>query len=715
MGASAAPDALTPELREAIQRAYKMLRERQSGFQARASQRRMIAEVARALSQPHGILVAEAPTGTGKSMAYLLAALPVARAQNKKLVIATATVALQEQLVERDIPALLHSSGLAAEIVLAKGRQRYVCTRNLHELLADDSELPQGGFEFGEETPSGRWPRPPRAGEVGALKSLKQTLLDHTWNGDLDRAPMALDDQHRALVTTTAGGCSNRRCPYLQACPFILARNRLQNADVIVANHDLVLADLSLGQDEDGSGGVLLPAPSETLYVFDEAHHLPLKAIDRGAAEVHLADARRRLARWAAPMRAAYLLSERERVGRLRAEELDQCLDELQNLLDNLDAQLNHAWQAQAGEDTAQWRASHGQIPESWSQLAQSLAQHTNTLLRWLPSAMKAVLESDAASDRREAQARELGLARERLSAQSELWSLWAQADAPDYAPTARWLSRASDGALRLHASAVSAAPFLRRMLWAQAAGVVLTSATLSLGGDFRNYAAQIGLPESAVTLALPSPFDLERQASLEVPQISAAPEQVPQHVAEIATWLDASLDWNRGNLVLFTSRAKLQSTLEALPAARRLKVLAQGSRSKHALLEAHAEAIGRNLGSTLFGLASFGEGLDLPGRLCETVVITQLPFAVPTDPVGATYAEWLETQGRNAFVEVSIPQATRTLIQYCGRLIRSETDSGRVVILDTRLLTRRYGARMLAALPAFRRVLPGTSATRLN
>jgi ATP-dependent DNA helicase DinG len=107
-----------------------------------------------------------------------------------------------------------------------------------------------------------------------------------------------------------------------------------------------------------------------------------------------------------------------------------------------------------------------------------------------------------------------------------------------------------------------------------------------------------------------------------------------------------------------------------------------------------------------LFGLASFGEGLDLPGRLCETVVVTQLPFAVPTDPVGATYAEWLEARGRNAFVEVSVPQATRTLIQYCGRLIRSERDHGRIVILDSRLLTRRYGPRMLAALPDFQREL---------
>ena len=120
--------------------------------------------------------------------------------------------------------------------------------------------------------------------------------------------------------------------------------------------------------------------------------------------------------------------------------------------------------------------------------------------------------------------------------------------------------------------------------------------------------------------------------------------------------------------------------------------------------------AIEAGKGSTLFGLASFGEGLDLPGKLCETVVITQLPFAVPTDPVGATYAEWLESRGRNPFIEVSIPEATRLLTQYCGRLIRNETDHGRIVLLDRRVVTKRYGSGMLKALPPFQRVIERTA-----
>jgi ATP-dependent DNA helicase DinG len=139
-------------------------------------------------------------------------------------------------------------------------------------------------------------------------------------------------------------------------------------------------------------------------------------------------------------------------------------------------------------------------------------------------------------------------------------------------------------------------------------------------------------------------------------------------------------------------------------------KVRAQGSLGKSQLVAEHCADIEAGKGSTLFGLASFGEGLDLPGKLCETVVITQLPFAVPTDPVGATYAEWLESRGRNPFLEVSVPEATRLLTQYCGRLIRNETDQGRIVLLDRRVILKRYGAGMLRALPPFQRVIERTA-----
>jgi ATP-dependent DNA helicase DinG len=237
-----------------------------------------------------------------------------------------------------------------------------------------------------------------------------------------------------------------------------------------------------------------------------------------------------------------------------------------------------------------------------------------------------------------------------------------------------------------------------------------MTSATLSAGGNFRGFADAVGLPDDAVTLSLPSPFDLAAQARLEVPAMRTLPDAREAHAEEISEWLADNLDWDAGNLVLFTSRQKLDRVLQKLPIAQVRKVRAQGSLGKSQLIAEHISDIEEGRGSTLIGLASFGEGLDLPGKLCETVVITQLPFAVPTDPVGATYAEWLESRGRNPFIEVSIPEATRLLTQYCGRLIRNETDRGRIVLLDRRVVTKRYGSGMLKALPPFQRIIERTA-----
>lgn len=699
----APPRVLADADKAAIRAAYLKLREALPGYRVRASQGRMIAAVARALGSDGGVAAIEAPTGTGKSMAYLLAGLPLARTAKKKLVVATATVALQEQLVQRDIPQFLAVTGAEARVVLAKGRQRYACVRNLQELTAG-ADAPQAGLDLGAHGQVASWSRPPRPGEPERVRALLEALADGRWDGDIDRPPQPLDEQTRPLVTTSAGGCAGRRCAHIAACPFFLARNALREADIVVANQDLVLADLMIAGDEDESGGVLLPAPQDSFYVFDEAHHLAAKAIDRGAADVHLADARRRLARLRAQLSATYALVDKPRIGRLGLDEIDATLGELDVALDDLDIAIDTGWTPDRDADPPTWRAPLGALPDDWFRAASALRELTARVLRWVVAAARAVADSANESGGRDGIARELGLARERVERQHAAWWLWSLQDDPDFAPNARWITRGHDGGLVCHASAVSAAPVLKRALWPQAAGVVLTSATLSAGGDFRAFAAQVGLPAHAETLSLDSPFDLERQARLDVPRLVALPDDRDAHAREIAAWLDSDLDWDAGNLVLFTSRHKLQAVLDLLPAARRSCVRAQGAASKQALLDGHAEAIAAGQGSTLFGLASFGEGVDLPGRLCETVVVTQLPFAVPTDPVEATYAEWLEANGRNAFIEVSVPNAIRTLTQYCGRLIRNEDDTGRIVILDRRVVARRYGAQMLRALPPFAR-----------
>jgi len=700
---------LTDAIKDSIREAYARVKEGLPGFRARGAQTRMIAEVAKALAQSGGAAVIEAPTGTGKSMAYLVAGVEAAKALKKKLLIATATVALQEQLVERDIPLYLKLNGREMKVALAKGRGRYLCPRNLRMASGSLGENAQMGL--GLDTDLALWSKPPAERDKQVLRKLTDLFDRNEWDGDMDAAPETPGDMLRAMITTSTGGCTARRCAHFMICPFFAARRAVADADIIVANQDLVLADLTLSSGEESWGGVFLPKPEETVYVFDEAHHMPGKTIDRGAADVMLGTAVRQISRLARQVHAAYSLTDKEVIGKLTLDAGDAKLQELSDALEELEKEIRQSWMPDPSETEPVYRGSLGQLPDNWVHHATVLYVAAAEVQRWLTAMRRTVTEMSEGGPTQEALSRELGMALERIDRQVRTWRAWSSDDPEHAPPLARWVSLSkSDQQLVCHASAVSAGALLRNILWDNASAVVMTSATLSVGGNFRGFADAVGLPDDAITVSLPSPFDLGAQARLEIPAVSAMPDAREQHAQEVTDWLAENLDWDAGNLVLFTSRAKLERVLQRLPIDKVRKVRAQGSLGKTQLIAEHVASIEAGKGSTLFGLASFGEGLDLPGKLCETVVITQLPFAVPTDPVGATYAEWLESRGRNPFMEVAVPEATRLLIQYCGRLIRSETDRGRIVLLDRRVITRQYGSQMLKALPPFQRVIERTA-----
>lgn len=700
---------LADSTKDAIRASYARIKGGLPGFRARASQGKMIAEVAKALAQSGGVAVIEAPTGTGKSMAYLIAGLEVARFQKKRLLIATATVALQEQLVQRDIPQYLRLNGIEAKVALAKGRGRYLCPRNLAMATASLDDSGQMGLA-GMDADLAIWSKPPAARDKQTLVKLSAAFEHREWDGDMDTAPEPVSDLVRPMITTSAGGCTSRKCAHFMVCPFFAARRAVDDAEIIVANQDLVLADLTMPGEDEGWGGIILPRPDETLYIFDEGHHLAAKAIDRGTAEVFMTLSARQLSRLGRQVHAAYSLTDKESIGKLSLDKGDEKLQELSNALEELEREIRLGWLPDPAEAEPMYRGSLGQLPEPWVEHARVLSVYTDEIQRWLNAVRRAVVEMTDGGPTQEALSRELGIALERLEKQARCWRSWAATDVDNAPPLARWVTLTADQQLVCHASAVSAGGILGAVLWGNASGVVMTSATLSAGGNFRGFADAVGLPDDAVCVSLPSPFDLASQARLEIPAMRTLPEAREAHAEEISEWLADNLDWDAGNLVLFTSRAKLDRVLQKLPIANVRKVRAQGSLGKSQLVAEHCADIAAGKGSTLFGLASFGEGLDLPGKLCETVVITQLPFAVPTDPVGATYAEWLESRGRNPFLEVSVPDATRLLTQYCGRLIRNETDQGRIVLLDRRVILKRYGAGMLRALPPFQRVIERTA-----
>ncbi|WP_369942293.1 ATP-dependent DNA helicase DinG [Xanthomonas medicagonis] len=689
---------LTEPLKLAIRETYTKLQANTPGFKVRRAQSQMIGVVSRALGTSGGVGVAEAPTGVGKSLGYLTAGVPIALASKKKLVISTGTVALQSQLVERDIPAFLKATGIEATVALAKGRTRYLCARNVAELHGEAAQ----DSMFEDEAPL--YDRPLSPAEAEQARALAKAYADKTWNGDLDAAPEPIPPSLRARITTNAAGCAGRRCSFAVQCPVLKARSDVREAQIVVTNHALLLSALSLGDSDNGQP--LIAPPSDMLLVLDEGHHIAGVAIDQGAANLPLDEMARRTGRLQALVGAAYRLADKDTIGNQLPNEAIELATQVSKGLKAFRAEIERAWVPEPGQDEPMWRAPNGRLPEQWRPLIEAQAQDTAALLNWVQAAHQLVAKSKQEDAAKERLQRSLGMALEMVEQQYALWLGWRREDQDGQAPMARWITASRDADLVCHCSPVSAAQVLRALLWSEVDSAVLTSATLTGGGDFQALAIDNGLPPHAEMVSLSSPFDLPNQAELVVPKFPVAPDDREGHPREVARYLVKELDWGKGSIVLFTSRWKMLKVADLLPVAQRNRVLVQGEGSKSQMIGEHMRRIGAGEGSVLFGLNSFGEGLDLPGEACTTVVITQVPFAVPTDPQTATLGEWFESRGLNAFNLIAVPHALRTLTQFAGRLIRSSSDHGRVVILDSRLLTKRYGKRIIDALPPFKRVI---------
>jgi len=693
-----APRALNDELKAGIRDAYAKLQANTPGFSTRRSQSQMIGVVSRALSHSGGVGVVEAPTGVGKSLGYLTAGVPIALATKKKLVISTGTVALQSQLVERDIPNFLKATGIEATVALAKGRTRYLCTRNAAEAHGDGAQ--EGMFE--DEQPL--FDRPLAPIEMDLAQTLSKAFLEGRWNGDLDNAPETISNTLRSRITTPASGCAGLKCAYSAQCAVLRSRNTVREAQIVVTNHALLLSALSIGESDNGQP--LIAPPSDMLLVLDEGHHIGNVAIDQGAASLALDEMAKRTGRLQVLIAASYRAVDKDKLGNLLPNEAIEAAAKVSKQLKAFRDVIDRSWRPDPSAQEPMWRAPNGRLPDIWMPDIEAIADDTRALFNWAHAALTQVAKGKPEDAARERLQRNLGMALEMIEQQHNLWTGWRREDKEGQPPTARWITLSRDGDLVLHGSPVSAANVLRKLLWDEVDSVVMTSATLTGGGDFQALAIDNGIPAEAEMVSLASPFDLPNQAQLIVPAFPVTPDDKEGHPKEVAKYLVKELDWDKGSIVLFTSRWKMEKVAELMPAAQRKQVLVQGETAKQKMIDEHLRRTSAGEGSVLFGLNSFGEGLDLPGEACTTVVITQVPFAVPTDPQTSTLSEWFESRGLNAFNLIAIPHALRTLTQFSGRLIRTSTDTGRVIILDSRLLTRRYGKRIIDSLPPFKRVI---------
>ena len=714
---------LTDLEKNAIRDHYQNIGKNLPGFRPRASQREMIAAIANAFSRTltreegeeapkregESIAVIEGPTGVGKSLAYLLAGGIMAQTRGKRLIVSSATVALQEQLVDRDLPFLVEKSGLELTFALAKGRGRYLCPYKLYQLTQNNAQQNLLGFE----APEVLWDSKPKPEELNLLRDIAHEFSARRFNGDRDTWPEKIDDAIWLKVTNDRHGCLKSACPNRPECPFYLARDVLETVDVVVANHDLLLADISMG------GGVILPAPENSFYCIDEAHHLPKKALSRFAAEHSWNIAVWTLEKLPQLTGKIAALTDKAELANLADEAATSLLDSLHewqfHLAEEPSLSLGSSENDRRKQNEPTWLWEDGKIPEGLETTvsntaiaARSLLKHVVGLNDALSAARREKEQDGALLDRLTS---EFGLFIARIEQISAVWDLLSTVPIEGEEPLAKWITRRADDKndYIFNASPISSASHLANSLWRRAAGAVLTSATLQSLGSFNLILRQTGLlwlPETT-TLALESPFNFDTQGELYIPPVHASPKDPDAHTAAIVEWLPKLVSPVEaiGTLVLFSSRKQMQDVALRLPDEYLPLLLVQGELPKAVLLQRHHQAIAEGKASIIFGLDSFAEGLDLPGTACVQVIIAKLPFAMPDNPIEKTQNRWIEQRGGNPFIEITVPEASIKLIQAVGRLIRTEQDYGRVTILDNRVKTQRYGQQLLACLPPFKRI----------
>lgn len=705
------------ELKQLIQSNYSLLLKRKQ-LQTRGGQKRMIAEIVRTLagSQAEGgegedeahepaICVLEAGTGTGKTLAYLLAALPTAKSLDKKLIIATATVALQEQVLYRDIPDLLGSTDLQFTFALAKGRGRYLCLARLDNALRSNASSDALRDLFRMEV------QDPAQVDRQLYESMLEALGNGSWQGDRDDWPASITEEQWRPVAVEQGQCAGNRCSWFSSCCYFRSRDNLQKVDCIVANHDLVLSDLSLG------GGVILPAPEDSIYVFDEAHQLPVKSLNHFAHSLRCLGTAQWLEQFAGVMqRIGQDLDQRGDLPNLLRDAREHCITTragLQEVSLLLVPWMERAASTGGQNDQSQYVFPRGVVDAGLCLALDALAVEfvaLATRIGKIVDRLKQALEDEGGEiDRQQAETWYplFGSALARTEAAAACCLQYSRRDGEGAAPQARWLVFSDGGGqveVRLATSPVIAAEDLQEKLWSRCHGAVLTSATLTALGSFDFLIQRCGLPQHTACHRIGSPFQHGEAGVLQVPARGFDPVDQAAHSSAIAACLPTLLAGDKGALVLFSSRRQMNEVLQLLPPAWRRMVLSQDDYPKQELLRLHREAVDGGGQSVIFGLASLAEGIDLPGAWCSHVVIAKIPFPVPNDPVDATLGEWVKAQGRNPFRELALPEAALRLVQASGRLLRREEDRGTITILDERLLRRAYGRDILDSLPPYRR-----------
>ncbi|MBN2410346.1 DEAD/DEAH box helicase family protein [candidate division KSB1 bacterium] len=685
-----------------------------SGYEERPQQLQMIETVSLAFNQKK-LAVIEAGTGTGKTMAYLLPAIHWAVQNKDRVVVSTNTINLQEQLVKKDIPLLKKVLDLEFDAVLVKGRSNYVCLRKVDEVESDFTTL-------AEED------------EIEELKNLI-TWARHSKDGskaDLVQIPSLNVWEKIAAESDT---CTRSKCPHFRECFVNKARRNAARAQILVVNHHLLFADLAIRQ-QTGSFEDAAILPPYQCIIFDEAHHLENVATNyfgskitragivrilrrlhrqkKGIFKGHIHNLRNRLLKLKDQSAEKNLLKVMDMIHSTIVPQIEELTDTTFEIMDFLFEVLQKFNKNEEREvkvrmlpDNVEKIFTQTGLDQHFRDYIQSLKSAAIVLSQLIDLTKKTVQEDP---DDWTNMLIEIEANAERLSAVADILQDVIFTRDED---NIRWIEARTGykkiNILHFQVSPLHVKDMMKLAVFDVFNTIVMTSATLTTDNSFAFLADRLGLNQVDKTgileLQLPAPFDYENQVVMAIPTDMPDPRH-SSFASELGAAIFKSLTISRGSaFVLFTSYGLLQMIYRELEESLNLvgiKALKQGTLNRHELLTLFK----KDKSSVLFATDSFWEGVDVEGDALESVIITKLPFKVPSEPIIEARYEAIEKEGGNAFMDYAVPIAVLKFKQGFGRLIRRKTDRGSVIILDNRVVSKSYGKRFLRSLPACHNVI---------